>query len=165
MWFRRQRKLAPRTVVLIDRLFSVPWFTRVGEPIGENIRAVNSWSAAIEYVKDPDQVFLEVSGDYTVNLHKTAPKDYQRWNKIADLLVGQLEPRIEERIDRLPLDRTLLKPVRDRARWSLLHACIESEYLDVVPAGFYLPLSDWYMKGRFPCGWEGRYPAGMLAVY
>jgi hypothetical protein len=40
-------------------------------------------------------------------------------------------------------------------RWDMLHFCMECEYSDVFPPGFYASLMYWYVNGYFPCGWEG----------
>lgn len=49
---------------------------------------------------------------------------------------------------------------------SLRGVALESEHSDIVPPGFYTNvILDCYLKGHFPCGWEGEFPAGRLIVY
>ena len=50
-------------------------------------------------------------------------------------------------------------------QWDILGACIEMEYADLCPPGFYTNLASWYVKEHFPCGWQGVFPQGMLIVY
>lgn len=94
-------------------------------------------------------------------------KRHKQWNEVVDLVKGELEARIDTKLEPLAaiLERAAHKEVRGQIRWSLFNACIESEQLDVMPAGNFLPMKDWFVSGRFPCGWFGKYPQGMLAVY
>ena len=50
-------------------------------------------------------------------------------------------------------------------QWDILHVCMEAEYADVYPPGFYASQAYWYVKGHFPCGWQGEFPNGKLIVY
>lgn len=166
MFHRRVSKLQPRTLALIERVFAVQWFGHVGEPLAPHVYAVKTWSDAVEFAKDPDEVFLEVRNDYSARLHRTALKRFRLWNQIVQLTKNSVVARVDEMVElHASPDAQGRKLIRDHARWSILHACLESEYLDDVPAGFFLPLADWYAAGRFPAGWYGKYPQGMLAVF
>jgi hypothetical protein len=35
----------------------------------------------------------------------------------------------------------------------------------VYPPGFFASNAYWYIKGHFPCGWEGEFPKGTLVIY
>jgi hypothetical protein len=59
----------------------------------------------------------------------------------------------------------LPKVFEDTVQWDVLHLCMEAEYADVYPPGFFASQAYWYVAGRFPCGWEGKFPAGRLVVY
>jgi len=51
-------------------------------------------------------------------------------------------------------------------QWEILGVCMEAEYADVYPPGFYASQAYWYVKGHFPCGWEGgEFPKGKLIIY
>ena len=49
--------------------------------------------------------------------------------------------------------------------WTILHMTMEYEYMDVNPLGFFSEVGGWYLRGHFPCGWEGSFPEGRLIVY
>jgi hypothetical protein len=53
----------------------------------------------------------------------------------------------------------------DTVDWDILHVCMEAEYADVYPPGFFASQAFWYVQGHFPCGWEGEFPAGRLVLY
>jgi hypothetical protein len=160
-------ELQPRTLELIGRLFAAKWFENVGQDLPGNVYAARSWAEAAEFAKDPEEVFHLARGEYTERLSKTARRRYQQWNNVVALIKRAVHLRTNERIDALTtfLEPSVQTAVRDHARWTILHACVESEYLDVMPAGFFLSLTDWYAAGRFPCGWFGKYPQGVLAIY
>ena len=42
---------------------------------------------------------------------------------------------------------------------------MEAEFADVYPPGFYASQAYWYVKGHFPCGWQGEFPNGTLIIY
>lgn len=163
--FRKDR-LTTRTEGLVERLFANDWFTHLGEPIESEVYAVKDWEEAIELVKDPEQIFLELSGDFTVELHRLVPKRYQNWNAIVERVKKAVVPIIDERVQGLvAIDAKERAEVRDQVRWSVVHACMESEYEDTGIKGFFLPLVEWYSRGHFPCGWYGSRSGGRLAVF
>jgi hypothetical protein len=49
--------------------------------------------------------------------------------------------------------------------WDVGHIFLEAEYADVYPPTFYASQAYWYLKGHFPCGWSGAFPAGKVIVY
>lgn len=48
----------------------------------------------------------------------------------------------------------------DTVNWDILHLCLEAEFAEVYPPGFYASQGYWYGRGRFPCGWRGPFPNG-----
>jgi len=166
--FRKQTYLGTPTLQFIEKIFASKWFSSIGRPVRTeiNVYVVKSWSEAFEYAKDPDQVFLYVRGDYTVSLQKRAPKRDRQWNDLVILIKKIIEPAIESKLkelDSISEDHKIV--LRDAARWTILNACLEVEFSDVMPIGFFLPFAHWYSEGRFPCGWKGDYPDGMAAIY
>jgi hypothetical protein len=53
----------------------------------------------------------------------------------------------------------------DTVRWDILHVCMEAEYADVSPPGFFASQAYWYVQVHFPCGWTGSFPDGKLVLY
>jgi hypothetical protein len=164
---RGTNQLQLRTTELLDRLFKAPWFTSVGQPLPAHVHPVSSWSEAVQFASDPDEVFHEMRGEYVLQLRRVSVKYHERWNAVLTLVKDAIGDEIETRVETLAavLDPPSCKKTRDQVTWAVLHACMESEYLDFVPAGPFLPMMEWFVAGRFPCGWFGKYPQGMLAVY
>jgi len=68
-------------------------------------------------------------------------------------------------LSKVAVANKLPKSFEDTVQWDILHLAIESEYSDIFPPGFYASQAYWYLKGHFPCGWEGNFPKGKLVVY
>lgn len=154
-----------QTVDLFDQLRSSDWFVHVG---GEPLRGVfcpASWQEAAQLCVDSADLFLDISEDYRSCLREIAPRCWQNWNEVAHEIRVIGLPLIDEKMSSLPIDTALKKKIRGCVRWSLLHAAMEIELSDVIPPAFFASLMPWYLRGRFPCGWVGEYPAGQLAVY
>jgi hypothetical protein len=62
-------------------------------------------------------------------------------------------------------EHDLPKVFLDTVDWDILNLCMEAEYADVYPPGFYASQAYWYLKGHFPCGWQGAFPKGKLVIY
>jgi len=62
-------------------------------------------------------------------------------------------------------ENDLPKAFEDTVQWDIIHLCMEAEYADVYPPGFYASQGYWYAKGHFPCGWQGEFPLGTRIIY
>jgi hypothetical protein len=49
--------------------------------------------------------------------------------------------------------------------WDIMMLLTEADHSDLVKPAFYAVLGFYYIKGHFPCGWEGNFPQGRLIVY
>lgn len=72
---------------------------------------------------------------------------------------------VREKTKRVVEENELPKIFLDTIDWDILHVCMEAEYADVYPPGFFASQAYWYVKGHFPCGWVGEFPDGKLVVY
>ncbi len=52
-----------------------------------------------------------------------------------------------------------------QVNYDIMGLCMEAEYADVCPRGFFTSIGHWYLNGHFPCGWWGAFPQGKLVVY
>src|SRR5262249_31632568 len=59
----------------------------------------------------------------------------------------------------------LPKVFGNTVRWDILHLCMEAEFADVYPPGYYASQAYWYAHGHFPCGWRGEFSSGTLIVF
>jgi hypothetical protein len=87
------------------------------------------------------------------------------WNKIAGDVRQAVIPFVSRKIAAVVRANGLPAALQDQVEWDIIHICMEADYADVVAPGFYARQRHWYIEGHFPCGWEGRFPAGRLIIY
>ncbi len=166
-----------RTVACLRALEDAHWFTQVGAADGGAARVVGSWEEALKLCFSPsydwDNLCTAANNQYSMHLFAKARERFNKWNSVVD----ELEPAVRD------LVRRKLKGVANEVNQRLamlleakqvdkkveaaeefervgvygdvLLACMETEYADVHPPGFFANLVYWYVKGHFPCGWDG----------
>lgn len=161
--------MTPRTAAFFEAMAQAPLLQHVGEPLPAGIEAqlVSSWQEALAEPRKADwsNVKLEARGDLTSFLaHQHRERD-RAWNQIT----RELRPRAVELAT--PVCEAAVRSEQQRksllaaVSWDLLAAGMEYEYADLRPPGFYDRLVSIYALGRFPCGWQGEYPAGTLEIF
>ena len=98
-------------------------------------------------------------------MDERSPERLRKWNEIVNGLKKTLIPFVQGKIEPVVWEHRLPKAFEHVVQWDILHACMETEYADVYPTGFYANLASWYIKGHFPCGWQGVFPQGILIIY
>jgi hypothetical protein len=150
----------------VARLKATMLFTQVGEPIDDDsVLQVFNWNDA--WQARLSQLWQYLAYDerncFTRTLARSHRERYQLWNSVTQ----QCRPLVVECVDRsievCPSEAR--ESIKVNAQWSLLNGLMEVEYADVVPPAFFTKLLDWYMRGHYPCGWEGEYPEGKLIVF
>jgi hypothetical protein len=126
-----------------------------------------SWSEAMALRGSAEwqDLRLEMANQYCERLNERSRERLAKWNEIVDGLKKTLIPFVRGKIEPAVREHKLPKAFGDTVQWDILHACMETEYADVYPPGFYANLASWYIKGHFPCGWQGVFPQGMLIIY
>jgi hypothetical protein len=87
------------------------------------------------------------------------------WNVLAKDLKLTTIPFVARTLKEVALKNGLPKAFEDAVQWDVLHLCMEAEYADVFPTGFYAAQGYWYTCGHFPCGWQGAFPKGTRIVF
>ena len=155
------------TTALLEKLANAQWFDRLGEKERKAVVVVSSWQEALESCNADEWGDTQLAG---ANLLRERVQDktmdrYQQWND----LVRDLKPHVKSLVDRktkgVVKEHRLPKAFTDSVMWDILNACLECEYADLCSPSFYDDLANWYIKGHFPCGWEGNFPAGKLIIY
>jgi hypothetical protein len=153
---------------LLAALDRIDWFTCVGLRDLQPATVLNSWKEAIAFAtdrRDWESFRLERRNELTVFLHNHAMDRYRKWNDITVNLKRSIEPMVSRKIANVSAAHNLPKAFEDCVRWDTLGACMEAEYCDLRPLGFYTDLASVYLSGHFPCGWDGLYPSGHFLVY
>lgn len=157
----------PRTEATLAKLREEQWFLNVGLRDAESAYVLSSWDEAIESCGSPEweDLCLEAVNQYCARLTEKSPEAYGSWNdKVAELR-PLTQAVVREKCASVVADCQLPKVFVDTVDWDILHLCMEAEFADVYPPGFYASQAYWYMKGHFPCGWLGAFPEGKLIIY
>ncbi|MHC5538479.1 hypothetical protein ACYOEI_09640 [Singulisphaera rosea] len=156
-----------RTRATIDRLKHAEWFADVGRVVDGPFVLVQSWDAAIASCSSQEweNLQLEASNQFAEHVSRKAPDLFRKWNKIVEELKTVIVPLVQMKIDCVVQAERLPKMFEDAVQWDILGVCIEAEYADVQPPGFFASQAFWYVNGRFPCGWDGCFPAGKLILF
>jgi hypothetical protein len=157
----------PRTEATLAKLRQAQWFRCVGIHDTDAAEVISSWYEAVESCSSPEweELCMEAANQYRARLAEKSPQRLQRWNEIALGIKPTVQALVREKTTEV-VEKNGLPPIFvDTVNWDILHVCMESEYADVFPPGFFASQSYWYIKGHFPCGWRGDFPNGKLIVY
>jgi len=95
-----------------------------------------------------------VANHYRSQLLGRSKDRFRDWNKIVVELKQITMPFVQRKIEAVARENNLAKAFENAVQWDILHLCMESEYADICPPGFYAGQAYWYTKGHFPCGWK-----------
>lgn len=128
---------------------------------------LSSWAEAIASCESPrwQDFYLEAANRYRDRLVGLSPQRFSQWNDLVREVKKVSVPLVQGKIESLMQKEKLPKVFSDCVQWDVLHTCMEAEYADVFPPGYFASQAYWYMKGHFPCGWEGNFPEGKLVIY
>jgi hypothetical protein len=158
----------PRTVATLDELEKADWFSCVGLKDTKVAMVLSSWQEAVEHCGSVDweNICNEASNQYRERLVERSKARFEEWNDIAVELKKTTIPFVRRKIEAIVREHNLLRVFENMVQWDILGACMEAEYADVYPPRFYASHAYWYIKGHFPCGWQGgEFPKGTLIVY
>jgi hypothetical protein len=161
----------PRTKATLEQLENANWFARVGSMDGimepEKIVMLPSWPEAIEQCSsiEWENLCLEAQNQYRMRLLERNKDRYLQWNDTVDAIKPFVISLVKRKIEVTVRMHNLEKVFEDTVLWDILGVCMESEFADVYPPGFFASQAYWYVNGHFPCGWEGEFPNGKLIVY
>ena len=156
-----------RTIATLEKLEKADWFTNVGVKDTTAATVLLSWNEAIEYCSSVEweNLCLEAMNQYSAKLLEMSKDRYNQWNDVAVQLKSTTVPIVRRKIESVVRENNLPKVFEDTVQWDILGVCMEAEYADIFQPGFYASQAYWYIKGHFPCGWEGEFPKGKLIVY
>ncbi len=164
--------LTARTLSLIEKLQNAPLFSAVGQEIQDvNVTKADSWrhAAKLALSKLWYNVRLEQRNNLTSRLSKWHSKRYQRWNEITRAVDPLLMPTVDAALEGIKpavkLQPRAWAEFAVSVRVDMGGACHETEYSDISSQCFCQSLTDWYLRGHFPCGWDGNYQSGRLIVF
>ena len=156
-----------QTIATLKQLEELRWFSAVGVIDSQAVITVSNWDEAITHCSSVDweNLCLEAVNQYRARIAEKDPERLTQWNDIVAEIKEISVPLVKRKIADVVTKNNLPKSFEDTVQWDILHLCIEAEYSDVFPPGFYASQSYWYLKGHFPCGWKGIFPEGKLLVF
>lgn len=159
--------MLPGTQATLDQLRNAVWFSKVGVRDTEAAIVLRSWPEAMASCASAEwsNLLLEASNSYFERLAERTAEIHQKWNPTIERLKVVTSPFVREKVRRVAEENKLPKVFEDTVQWDILHLCMECEFADIYPVGFYASQAYWYVNGHFPCGWEGEFPKGKLIVY
>ena len=157
----------PRTIATIEQLENAVWFANVGVIDTTAAIVLSSWQEATEHCSsiEWENLCLEAANQYRLRLLERSKERFKQWNEVVERLKPKTEALVRRKIEGVVRANSLPQVFEDTVRWDILHVCMEAEYADVYQPGYYASQAYWYVKGHFPCGWEGEFPDGRLIIY
>lgn len=155
------------TVATLHQLFSTNWFSNAGKQDTTSERVLASWDAAAASCSSPawDELQHEAASRYRERLAERSRERLRHWNKIVDDVGPTVQELVRAKTDAVVANESLPPTVVRVIEWDMLHLCMESEFGDVFPPGFYAAQAYWYTVGHFPCGWDGEFPTGTRVIF
>jgi hypothetical protein len=159
--------MIPRATAALRRLEQASWFSRVGIKEGPGVVVLGSWPEAIEHCDsiEWEDLRLEALNQYREYIVRRSKERWEMWNETVDDVRKITEPFVARKIATIVRAQALPELFRTRVDNDMIGVCMEAEYSDVCPPGFYTYIGDCYFYGHFPCGWWGVFPDGNLVVY
>jgi len=160
--------MTPETIATLGQLDGVEWFANVGIQDGSDTKIVlTSWKEALKSCNSLkwENLCLEAANQYRERLAERSMKRLRKWNDLVDEIKKVSIPFVQAKIATVVKEHNLPSTFEGTVQWDILHLCMECEYADVYPPGFYASQAYWYANGRFPCGWKGKFPEGKLIIY
>jgi hypothetical protein len=159
----------PRTLAALKELEKASWFSRVGiKKDSTTALVLASWREAIEHCGsfEWEELCLEAMNQYCERLAERSAERWNHWNEIVAAVKKFTVPLVNRKIEAVVREHDLPEIFGFQVQFDITALCMEGEYSDVYPPGFFADNGYWYVNGHFPCGWSGGvFPKGRLVVY
>ncbi len=143
-------QLNPKLINFLEELETIPWFKNVGKPIHQQeVKQLFSWSDAWTNLQDENWI--------NASFHNHVDNMNPLWDIAYDkaLEAASTSNYCQELEDGIS--------VADAVAYDVAAAAVDIATISTNT--FFIDLMQWYRLGHFPCGWEGKYPAGKLVVF
>ena len=147
-----------RTLQMLQKLGSIPWFASVGQPTTDCYLTVLTWQDAVDSCASDiwSSVQLQVKNRIAREVRQKHYDRSEEWNEIAAELRSGIAAIVANSVEPLAKKLRLKPDFQGAVSWDILMICMETEFSDVTPPMFFVPrLEPIYTAGHFPCGWDG----------
>lgn len=161
------------TIATIERLEKANWFINVGQSlvldpqVTDKVITCKSWKEAMQHSSKLswENIQLEAANSLRAKIIKADPKRFHVWNDKVIALKPTAFQMIDQKSSFVIQQNNLPEGFKHTVQWDILHLLMEAEYSDIVKPTFFAAQAYWYVTGRFPCGWKGKFPEGQLIVF
>ena len=152
---------------MLDRLEKASWFSRVGTNEGSSAVVVRSWPEAIEHCDSSawEDLQAEALNRYREFIARRSMERLRLWNDTVDEVNKITRPLVGRKIAAIIRENNLPEIFNIQVNHDITLLCMEAEYADVCPPGFFARIGYWCLNGHFPCGWWGAFPEGKIVIY
>ena len=156
-----------QTRAVLDLLNTVDWFSSIGTPTTADVKRANSWEEAIKYCQEIgwENAQIESRNELSLAVWRQAKDRFQKWNDLSGEIREISKIIVHQKTDSTISEYKLTSSFVNDVSWDVVLIALSAEYADIYVSDFYIKLACWYVKGHFPCGWEGVYPQGRLIVF
>jgi len=123
----------------MERLAEAAWFTHVGIKDATAAIVLSSWDEAIAHCESFkwEDLHYGAAGQYRQRLMERSPERVEKWNDVVDEMKKTTLSFVRGKIETVVREHNLPKVFEDTVQRDILHICMETEYPDVYPPGFY----------------------------
>ena len=129
--------------------------------------AVTSWPEAIRLCDtiEWEDLRLEALNQYREYIVRRSKERWEMWSETLREVKKITKPLVARKIATVIRAHALPEIFTIRVDHDIIGFCMEAEYADVCPPGFFTHIGNCYLYGHFPCGWWGVFPEGNLVIY
>lgn len=162
--------MTPQSRTFLDNLARTRLFANVGQPppSGFDVKLVESWRDVFDPERSThfENVRLAAQGTLTTYLSNFHSERDQMWNQLVREMRPEVAAIVNPACEALSATRAVnVNKLAAMTRSACVSVCMEYEYADLRPVGFFHRLGELYLLGRCPCGMQGEYPTGILEIY
>lgn len=157
---------------LYQKLLCCDWLQNCGSEVNTNdqtkYQLVKERSKAIKGIEGTkwENVCLAEYGNLSEYLCLNHKKEYnENWNRIVNYIKKERLPALAEKIKVALAEAEYPSSVLDDIQFNLLAIMVCDVFSDRFHSDFFDNLLEIYLSGHIPCGWKGKYPAGIILVY
>jgi hypothetical protein len=156
-----------RVRATLGELEQAQWFHAVGQQDTKAAIVLASWEAAVLSCTSAEweNLLLEAANRYRSQLLRFSKPRFVQWNEVVVSLKRYTEPFVQRKMHEAIHSFAVPGAIESAVQWDVLHVAAEAEFADVCPPGFYASQAYWYVKGHFPCGWQGAFPEGKVLLF
>ena len=135
------------------------WFAKVGEPLNAkkaSLQQVLTWNLACDWAKADISWWCanEASNVLSLHLSNNHRIEYRKWNDHIKSFASQRDELLETIVMPLIPGNCREPKVVEWIRSHLTRAYLECIYGPLADIYLVCDQVDWYLQGRFPCGWN-----------